>query len=330
MGDKTEQGTKKQRYTDVGAADMDDSAPLTATNILALFKMAIRDEKLARQEDVAHLAQRIEEVKSESDKRIAEVQQRLDTSVGALTEKVALLQSKVAGDQVSGPSSVASTSGSVSWPGRPRRSENEREGGSGWVPRTIHVRGWAPFGCPTSSKISREEAMRLDGRIREALGPPSRQLQMVSPYVCNHQVTYRFQTGHFNIYDLKDLLAAAIRDKHIQVRDCDVRAALEQSAQRKAEYSQYYGALDRLRQEALLADKWIEDGRALRIYAANSWQELGKPSECGWVWNPAAFADAGLPRPAFLPQECKKGEEQDAKDAEGIDQCMATEVDADL
>lgn len=98
MGDKTEQDTKKQRYTDVGAAAMDDSTPLTATNILALFKMAIRDEKLARQEDVAHLAQRIEEVKSESDKRIAEVQQRLDSSVGALAEKVALLQSKVAGD----------------------------------------------------------------------------------------------------------------------------------------------------------------------------------------------------------------------------------------
>lgn len=69
----------------------------------------------------------------------------------------------------------------------------------------------------------------------------------------------------------------------ITARGHGVRVVLEQSPQRKHDYNQHARALEELRAETQIVGKWIEDGRALGIYAAQSWQDLGRPSPPGWT-----------------------------------------------
>lgn len=87
------------------------------------------------------------------------------------------------------------------------------------------------------------------------------------------------------------------------VRGQPLKVMLEQSPHRHTEYNQYAKALDQLKEESEIeAHKCEPCGRTLRIYAAATWQELGKPGPNGWEWNVDGFADAQLPTPSFLAQ----------------------------
>lgn len=105
------------------------------------------------------------------------------------------------------------------------------------------------------------------------------------------------------MYDWKEKLLDAIRKDNLQVRGNALKVMVEQSPQRKVEYSQYAKAVEMLREERDLAEQsWEPCGRTLRIYAAPGWQELGKPGVRGWEWNREAFVQAQMVLPAFLSQ----------------------------
>lgn len=103
-------------------------------------------------------------------------------------------------------------------------------------------------------------------------------------------------------------MQARLDSAGITVRGQQLRIVVEHSPQRKLEYGQYARALEELHGEPDLVGKWVEDGRALRVYAAASWQELGRPTSSGWTWELAAFVDANLALPSFLGGS-GKGEE---------------------
>lgn len=132
------EGQKKQKIAEA-TTDIDDSQPLNATTILALFRMAIREGGVARKDDVTKVEKQINDVKKDCDEQLLSVNKRLDMAVGALSEQVARLDAKIHDGSKSGPGSVASTSGSSTmWAGRPCESYKEK-GESSWVPRTIFV-----------------------------------------------------------------------------------------------------------------------------------------------------------------------------------------------
>lgn len=193
---------------------------------------------------------------------------KVDRTVEALANNVSKLESRLGSG--SGASSTTSA-GSPTWADRPKSSNTDRI--SGWVPRTLFVRGWAPFGCPTSQKISKEEALLSDNKVRAVSGAVCDDLVSLPGYVCNHQIAYRLKEGcPRSLYDIKADLAARLEAGGVLVRGLPLRVVAEQSPQRKLEYGQYARALDETRAEPDLARKWVEDGRTLRVYASPSWQ----------------------------------------------------------
>lgn len=283
-------GQKEQKLFESSVMALDDSQPLTATNTLALFKMAIREEGLARKDDVVvFIEQKMEayQRRQEGLRRPARLcQQAPRPECWGPLRTVARLEANIDGGSKSGPSPSASTTGSPStWAGRSRESNIKDPGPAMWTPRAIFVRAWPPFGCPTHREITREEAQHLDARSRKAVDPSAEKLQTMPPYVCNHQISYRIREGtSANIFDLKRYIADATSAENIQVRGSPIRVALEQRAQRKLEYGQYAyaSAVGELKHYAAFKDKCIDDGRALQIYVAQSRQELGKSTSWGW------------------------------------------------
>lgn len=299
---------KKQKTSEATTMDLEDSQPLTATSILALVKVAIREEGLARKDDVtaseSKVEKRFHDVRQDVDSQLAAVNSRLDQSVGSLPQQRARLEARI-DESKSEPSSAASTSGSPSaWAGRQRGSHNVSA--TTWTPAAVVVSGWAPHGCAPNKNISEEEVQHLDALIRKAMGPCSERLQTLPPYVCNHQLTYRIREGcTADTFDLKRATSAAVASAHIMVRGLSPRVSLEKSAQRKQEYSQFAGAMEELEPYSKdLEGKWVEDGRALRIHAAQSWQELGRLGPGAWRWDARAFYGAGIPLPVFLREAC--------------------------
>lgn len=148
------------------------------------------------------------------------------------------------------------------------------------------------------------------------MGPVAESLEAMPPYVCNHQVSYRIkERAAGNIFGLKRSMADAIEASGIQVRGQPVRVATEQSAQRKLEHSQFARAVEDIKNYSSLKDKWVDDGRALRIYALHSWQELGKPTSWGWKWDKAAFVVSKIGIPDFF----RTGDDEDPPQADVAD-----------
>lgn len=181
--------------------------------------------------------------------------------------------------------------------------------------------------------------MHLDVRLRQAIGPAADHLVFLPPHVYNHHISYRLREGSPSICDLKERIAKAIQQNDIKVRGCSIRAALEQSAQRNAEYSQYASAVEGLKVEDALKNKWVGDGRALRICAATTWQELSRPISWGWRWSASSFAEAGLGTPSLLRsaeyEESNKGEDHKEKEkgegsADDSKDTMVVHGDGDL
>lgn len=117
-----------------------------------------------------------------------DISKKVDTSISGLGAQMPKLQSRL---EALAERSTGSNSSSASPTSRAGRnavpSHSVREGGSNvWVPKTIFIRGWAPFGCPTSQKISREEATSLELRIRQLVGSQDVFLGRIPLYVCNH------------------------------------------------------------------------------------------------------------------------------------------------
>lgn len=95
MGDSGD-GKKQKIAADEPQMEVDDAPPLTATNILALVCIAIREEGLARKDDVTALEKTVERrfqgVRQEVGSQLASVNSRLDQSVGALFQQAARLE----------------------------------------------------------------------------------------------------------------------------------------------------------------------------------------------------------------------------------------------
>lgn len=135
-----------------------------------------------------------------------------------------------------------------------------------------------PFACLTHQTISREEAASLELRIRRLVGA---QASFSVPPLPRMSATTRTASRPrtLSVYEWKDLLAEKIKQNILLVCGHPLKVMLEQSPQRRAEYSQNTKALGQHKQEIEIdAHKWEPCGRALRIYAAPTWQESNNPA----------------------------------------------------
>lgn len=120
------------------------------------------------------------------------------------------------------------------------------------------------------------------------VGPLFEDLITLPTYACTHQTAMRLkEVSSRASYDSKTQVPGALLAGGIAVRGRALRrVVLEESPRRKHEYN-----------------KWGEGGWTLRIYGAQTWQELGTPTISDWTWDRAAFVEAGIAAPSFLRGE---------------------------
>lgn len=237
---------------------------------------------------------------------------------------------------VAGSPTFSSTSASHSWPTpRPPSSTVSSAPAAGtrtgdtatvpgrWNPRLLYIRGWSPFGSPSSSKISASEADLLDSKIKLATGALYDDMSYLTPHAANHQITHRILDA--DVHELRRALAQAFEKHGLSVHGKKIRIVLEHSPERRRDYSQYMDAESQLysdpEMDSASPDRIFECQRGLKFYAAGTWQVLGEPAAHGWIWNRSSFIAAKLRIPSFLgggSQHDNQGENgtNNSKDAE--------------
>lgn len=305
---------QKVEEEDVAMSPAAGGGGFSADLLLEIMRKALRDEGVARRDDLVVLESKMDHklaaATSDWESRFSQLQQKveggqlsekLERSLDVLSEKVGKLEAQMG---CSGQSVSACSTGSPSpsWASRAQPRHSVLRGPlPQWSPRMLYLRGWAPYGCPTSHNISREEAAALDLKVRKALGPVADQLESLPPYVCNHQISFRIvDDAILGAHEVKRKLSEAVAGAQISVRGHEVRVVAEQSPQRRHEYTLFAAALEELKGEPELAGRWEADGRSLRVYATKTWQELGKPGPSSWQWSRASFDEANIPLPSFL------------------------------
>lgn len=114
-----------------------------------------------------------------------------------------------------------------------------------FTPEHIFARGWAPFGCAPTSKITADEARALADHLLTCLPDLDRKsLTMEVPFALNWQISFRMQRPDFQV---AQRTVQAMRDfatvQSITVRSLPVRISLEQSEERRAQWKIYQEAL---------------------------------------------------------------------------------------
>lgn len=181
----TENETKKPRIKDASEEDRqrdpdtvdeepmeeEDGAdselgPMSPGMLLALLRRSIREKGVAKKSDQQTLESKVEQRLQSSEKewnekfgaseeRVQEIAAKVDSSIMDLGAQMSKLESCVEA-MADRSGSKSSTASPTSWAGRGKvRSDIESAGGSNvWSPKSLFIRGWPPFGCPTNQTIS--------------------------------------------------------------------------------------------------------------------------------------------------------------------------------
>lgn len=202
-----------------------------------------------------------------------------------------------------------------------------------WKPRLIHIRGWAPFGSPASSQISRAEAAAFQSDILAALDPEERATsKFLAPSMHIHMISTEVRPATYDaVKDAADSIKCAITNARITVRGSMPEAGIETSPSRRESLKAWFAskdALTRLNPEVTFA--WCERGR-------EAWTENGSykhghadKNSKQWIWLvencrladikiPINMAADDDPRNPGEPREPDKPHDNEQEDDEEMD-----------
>ena len=164
----------------------------------------------------------------------------LRSEVGLL-RKPSIEQSKQFGDM---SSDTASTFGSLTV-GPFTQAE--------WCPRTVLVRGWAPFG---SQKIDRIEYKKVANELLSCLPLSLRNNVVVrAPFAANYQISFGIKGGGGweSCRAVQEALIAGVESNMIDVRGHPLKVSIELSPRRKITLSNMFKAESFLKKSGVLS-----------------------------------------------------------------------------
>ena len=106
-----------------------------------------------------------------------------------------------------------------------------------WCPKSVLVRGWAPFGAAASCKIDRIEYKKAANELLSCLPLALRNNVMVrAPYAANHQITFgvKGDGGWESCRAVQLALSAGIESNAIEVRGHELKVSIELSPHKKS------------------------------------------------------------------------------------------------
>lgn len=294
-----------------------EMGPLFPGMLLALLRRAIRKEGVAKKSDVQTLESKVEQrlQSSEkerndkfgaSEKKVQEIAVKVDSSIQNLGGQMSRLESclETMADRLGSNSSTASPS----------------------LPRGPVVTGFGSTLC--------RRAERIPGRrcpCSSGVGHPSVALQIRNSRE-KKPLPLNSRSGISWVPTRRSWVASRCMSP---TTSCARTARPTRATSRRTSSSTSFGPApcrnaaspsrsrsnrllrgqrttsSTLGESEIVAHKYEACGRTLRMYAAPSWQELGKPGANGWEWNTSGFIDAQVPLPSFLAAPSADGRDGD-------------------
>ena len=181
----------------------------------------------------------------------------------------------------------------------PTRASSTRSLGSSqgsrtdeWVPRSVVLRGFAPFGCGDNDKITAEEHRTLVDQITRHIPLPQQlRVKAAQPFLRNHQVElYVSPAGWENVREFTRIIEKIVVDNDIKVRGHPVTVGQPSSPERRATVATSFKAKTALEQQGLATNNIEMCHRSHQIYhkdETGNHRLLGKIDRNTklWMWS---------------------------------------------
>ena len=209
--------------------------------------------------------------------------------------KVGLASAAVAAAAVAAKGSYgASTSGqAVSLSGL--STVSSMGGNTEWTPKTVLVRGWAPFGAPPSAKLNKVDYKCAGERLRDFLPLALKaQVSLAAPFALNHQVSFIVRDASSDLcHRIREALQDGIARNDYVIKGVAPRVAVELSPRKRVLVKNMFRALDALKAANIQEDKYDVCHRACQLFALPSYGMLGSTPAGGsqWEWDEKVCAE---------------------------------------
>ena len=282
-----------------GKRPADEGAPvdLHATLVAALTSFGA-----ARAADLepirAHLADHDREIAAqkktltEQKTAISDLQKTLD----ALRAEVKSLSEK------SGPTELPNMrGGGTGSAGSSVAPSNQSE--EPWAPRSIHVRGFASYGCPSSNKLTKAQCRTIGQELLDIIPPEVRsELQLAAPYVLNHQLTLLVSEGNWDkCRRAKLTVEKAMAENDFKIRGRNLTVGAQTSPARRHLCANLFKATAALKKLQVRDEQLEICHRTLTLCTLPGYQLLGQTckSTNTWTWSKELLPSLGLQATCF-------------------------------
>ena len=237
--------------------------------------IALREEGVARKSDLENLENKWQDRHSEQQKQIDENAQNLRELRGVI-EELRYELAEFRGTASSAPPAAASSSSAPPAAARPGtlRLDDDNE----WSPSRVLIRGFAPWGCDVSKKITDTQYDTFSKVWLNYLAQHLRKaVSCTKPYALNHQIVFEIKGGWNMCTIVSIYFQAGIDSKKIDVNGCyDLTARVEVSPSRRVACKQFFEVVDWLRTKNIEDRQLVTCPRSLRFY-------MSTHKEVGWI-----------------------------------------------
>jgi hypothetical protein len=243
------------------------------------------------QKDVADLREETRSKQAESEIRLTNVEK----SILEMREELRSISSGNSANSSGGGASNASTAGSTATSFATAGAKRVET--TNWVPKTVFVRGFAPFGCNPTEKIQATDTRVFQEKLIKSLPTHIRMQTTASPpFAINHQVCFTVVGGRNTFQAVAAAFNDHITAHEITIKGKKIRASVEVSEQRKALSKNFFGAIEFLKAKSISEDKYTICAKGLRIYATETFEEIGCTpiGASAWRWNEAICKTIGF------------------------------------
>ena len=168
-----------------------------------------------------------------------------------------------------------------------------------WCPRTVLVRGWAPFGSPASQKIDRIEYKKVANELLSCL-PHCLQNNVVvrAPFAANYQISFGLKDGGGwdSCRAVQEALIAGVESNMISVRGHELKVSIELSPRRRTTLTNMFRADTFLKKNGVNPESYLLCPKSCRILSTVTNEDLGETPKGSndWVWHSAKCSECGL------------------------------------
>ena len=173
---------------------------------------------------------------------------------------------------------------------------------SQFTPSKVFIPGWAPVGRARDRYIRRAEYTTHAQAILAKLPYNcQRSVTAEAPGPFKFQIVFKVKGGRMGCEHVRDAINDVVQKESYKIRDCDLKASVEVSPQRRTRVRVFYANVEALKKH--IDHRAIDiDERLLKVYRLEGAVLLGEfpKGSNDWKWDDALLAEAGIDKPKLL------------------------------